>query len=54
MGSRYSPHQAHSTSLPKLQVFAPPSSTPNLLEVQEAFQFLLATTMHEAGRFELS
>ena len=37
---------------PKLQPFAslldaqPP-------EVQEAFQFLLATAMHEAGRFEL-
>jgi len=37
---------------PKLQAFAslldaqPP-------EVQEAFQFLLATAMHEAGKFEL-
>jgi len=37
---------------PQLQVFAsllaaqPP-------EVQEAFQFLLATAMHEAGKFEL-
>ena len=38
--------------LPKLQPFAslldaqPP-------EVQEAFQFLLATAMHEAGKFQL-
>ena len=37
---------------PKLQSFA------SLLdaqpaEVQEAFQFLLATAMHEAGKFEL-
>ena len=38
---------------PKLQAFAslldaqPP-------DVQEAFQFLLATAMHEAGKFELS
>ena len=37
---------------PELQIFAflldaqPP-------EVQEAFQFLLATAMHEAGKFEL-
>jgi hypothetical protein len=51
MGGRYSPHQAHSTSPPKLQAFAslldaqPP-------EVQEAFQFLLATAMHEAGKSE--
>jgi len=37
---------------PNLQPFAS-FLTPSLREVQETFQFLLATTMHEAGRFEL-
>ena len=37
---------------PKLQVFAPllDAQPP---EVQEAFRFLLATAMHEAGKFGL-
>ena len=37
---------------PKLQAFASllDAQSP---EVQEAFQFLLATAMHEAGKFEL-
>ena len=41
------------TDLPiALQVFASlPDAQP--LEVQEAFQFLLATAIHEAGKFEL-
>jgi len=30
-----------------------PSPTPTPPEVQEAFQFLLATAMHEVGKFEL-
>jgi len=37
---------------PKLQIFAQLlDAQPS--EVQEAFQFLLATAMHEAGKFEL-
>ena len=37
---------------PKLQPFASLLDA-QLPEVQEAFQFLLATAMHEAGKFEL-
>ena len=37
---------------PDLQTFASlPDAQP--LQVQEAFQFLLATAMHEADKFEL-
>jgi len=45
--------QNPTTNLPtKLRSFA---SLPNAQppKVQEAFQFLLATAMHEAGKFEL-
>ena len=38
--------------IPELQAFASLlDAQPS--EVQEAFQFLLATAMHEAGKFEL-
>jgi len=37
---------------PELQAFASLLDA-QLPEVQEAFQFLLATAMHEAGKFEL-
>ena len=38
--------------LPKFQPFASLLDT-QPPEVQEAFQFLLATVMHEAGKFDL-
>jgi hypothetical protein len=46
-------HEKHDDSLsPKLQSFASLLDT-QPPEVQEAFQFLLATAMHEAGKFDL-